>query len=134
MIPLFGPYALRPLLPDDARAIFRAIDTQRAYLGRWLPFVALTHCEDDGRAFVSASLADPANPVYTLRADERFAGLIGFPCGSGGGSTEQSYTPNSSLPANGSISTSTSAKSRMPIHKKSPCQSRGFPQSIYGYL
>ncbi len=134
MIPLFGPYVLRLLLPDDARAIFRSIDTQRAYLGRWLPFVALTLCENDSRAFVSTSLADPANPVYTTRADERFAGLIGFPCGSGGGSTEQNNTPNSSLPANGSISTSTSAKSRMPIHKKSPCQGRGFPQSIYGYL
>lgn len=77
-IPLFDTFALRPLRTDDAGDIFRAIDTQRAYLGAWLPFVALTRCEADSRAFVSAALADPANPVYTLRDDDRFAGLIGF--------------------------------------------------------
>lgn len=77
-IPLFGSFALRPLRSGDARDIFRAIDSQRAYLGRWLPFVALTRCEDDSRAFVSAVLADPANPVYTIRSRGSFAGLIGF--------------------------------------------------------
>lgn len=78
MIPLFGSYALRPLQADDARDIFRAIDTQRAYLGVWLPFVALTHCEEDSRAFVGSALADAANPVYTIRDGDFFAGLIGF--------------------------------------------------------
>jgi len=77
-IPLFGTFALRPLQADDTRDIFCAIDTQRDYLGRWLPFVALTQSEEDSRSFVSATLADPANPVYTLRADDRFAGLVGF--------------------------------------------------------
>ncbi len=76
--PLFDTFALRPLQADDARDIFRAIDSQRAYLGKWLPFVALTRCEEDSRAFVSAALADPANPVFTLRADGLFAGLISF--------------------------------------------------------
>ena len=78
MIPLFGSFALRPLQPDDAGDIFRAIDSQRAYLGKWLPFVALTRSEEDSRAFVDSALADPANPVCTLRAGGRFAGLIGF--------------------------------------------------------
>lgn len=77
-IPLFDNFALRPLQPGDAGDIFRAIDTQRSYLGVWLPFVALTHSEEDSRTFVTATLADSANPVYTLRADGRFAGLIGF--------------------------------------------------------
>lgn len=77
-IPLFDTFALRPLQPGDAGDIFRAIDSQRTYLGKWLPFVALTRSEEDSRAFVSATLADSANPVYTLRADDRFAGLIGF--------------------------------------------------------
>ena len=55
-IPLFGPYALRRLRTEDAPDIFAAIDTQRRYLGRWLP----------------------ANPVFTLRSGNAFAGLIGF--------------------------------------------------------
>ena len=42
-IPLFGPYALRRLRTEDAPDIFASIDTQRRYLGRWLPFVADTH-------------------------------------------------------------------------------------------
>lgn len=78
MIPLFDSYALRPLQPEDASDIFRAIDSQRSYLGRWLPFVALTRSEEDSRAFVSAACSDPANPVYTLRSGDRFAGLVGF--------------------------------------------------------
>ena len=78
MIPLFGPYALRPLQPGDTSDIFRAIDTQRPYLGLWLPFVALTLHEEDTRAFVGSALADTANPVYTIRAGALFAGLIGF--------------------------------------------------------
>ena len=36
-IPLFGPYALRRLRTEDAPDIFASIDTQRRYLGRWLP-------------------------------------------------------------------------------------------------
>ncbi|WP_370458509.1 GNAT family N-acetyltransferase [uncultured Alistipes sp.] len=75
---LFDCFALRPLRPDDSGDIFRAIDSQRDYLGQWLPFVALTRSEEDSRAFIAASLSDPANPVYTLRADGLFAGLIGF--------------------------------------------------------
>ena len=40
-IPLFGPYALRRLRTEDAPDIFASIDTQRRYLGRWLPFVEI---------------------------------------------------------------------------------------------
>ena len=64
-IPLFGPYALRRLRTEDAPDIFASIDTQRRHLGRWLPFVA-------------GMLADTANPVFTLRSGNAFAGLIGF--------------------------------------------------------
>ena len=77
-IPLFGPYALRRLRTEDAPDIFAAIDTQRRYLGRWLPFVAATHRVEQTREVVAAMLADPANPVFTLRVGDAFAGLIGF--------------------------------------------------------
>ena len=77
-IPLFGPYALRRLHAEDAADIFRSIDTQRPYLGRWLPFVAETHCVEQSEAVVAGMLADTANPVFTLRSGNAFAGLIGF--------------------------------------------------------
>ena len=82
-IPLFGPYALRRLRAEDAADIFRSIDTQRPYLGRWLPFVAETHCVEQSEAVVAGMLADTANPVYTIRDGRAFAGLIGFKSATG---------------------------------------------------
>ena len=77
-IPLFGPYALRRIRAEDAADIFRSIDTQRPYLGRWLPFVAETHGVEHSEAVVAGMLTDTANPVYTIRNGGAFAGLIGF--------------------------------------------------------
>ena len=77
-IPLFGPYALRRLRTEDVPDIFASIDTQRRHLGRWLPFVADTHQIEQTRQVVAGMLADTANPVYTIRDGETFAGLIGF--------------------------------------------------------
>ena len=77
-IPLFGPYALRRLRTEDVPDIFATIDTQRRHLGRWLPFVADTHHIEQTRQVVAGMLADTANPVYTIRDGETFAGLIGF--------------------------------------------------------
>lgn len=76
-IPLFDRYTLRPLRAEDAPAIFAAIDTQRDYLGRWLPFVAVTHYIGQTQEVVARMLADAANPVFTLRDGPDFAGLIG---------------------------------------------------------
>lgn len=76
--PLFGPYSLRPLRAEDAPDIFGSIDTQRRHLGRWLPFVAETQRIEQTRSVVAAMLADTANPVFTLRNGNAFAGLIGF--------------------------------------------------------
>ena len=75
--PLFGPYSLRPLRAEDAPDIFASIDTQRRHLGRWLPFVADTHQIEQTRQVVAGMLADTANPVFTLRNGDAFAGLIG---------------------------------------------------------
>ena len=76
--PLPDGFGLRPLRADDAPDIFTAIDTQREHLGRWLPFVAATHRVEQTREVVASMLADPANPVFTLRVRDAFAGLIGF--------------------------------------------------------
>lgn len=76
--PLPDGFGLRPLRADDVPDIFTAIDTQREHLGRWLPFVTATHRVEQTREVVAAMLADPANPVFTLRVRDAFAGLIGF--------------------------------------------------------
>lgn len=75
-IPLFGPYALRPLRDSDAADIFASIDSQRAHLGPWLPFVAETQRIEQTREVVAAMRADA--PVFTIRCGDAFAGLIGF--------------------------------------------------------
>lgn len=75
---LFDPYTLRPIHPDDAQGIFDSIDTQREHLGRWLPFVASTLHVGQTQQVVAKMLADTENPVFTLRAEGVFAGLIGF--------------------------------------------------------
>lgn len=76
--PLFDTFRLRPLRAEDAPAIFTAIDTQREHLGRWLPFVATTQRAEQTQEVVACMLADTANPVFTLRDGDTFAGLIGF--------------------------------------------------------
>lgn len=75
---IFGPYTLRPLRAEDAADIFAAISTQREYLGRWLPFVAATQREEHSREAVAGMLANPDNPVFSIRDGGAFAGLIGF--------------------------------------------------------
>lgn len=79
ILPLADPFVLTELQREDAADIFRAIDTQRRYLGRWLPFVQHTRCIEDSEAFVRSVLeALPYHYVFTIRGGERFAGLIGF--------------------------------------------------------
>ena len=77
-IPLFDDFSLRSLCSGDAPAIFGAIDTQREHLGRWLPFVAATHRVEQTQEVVAGMLNDTANPVFTIRSGDAFAGLIGF--------------------------------------------------------
>ena len=47
---------LRLISIDDAKSIFETIDSQREYLGRWLPFVGYTDSIDDSIAFISSVL------------------------------------------------------------------------------
>lgn len=78
-LPLQGGFLLRELQREDDADIFAAIDEQRRYLGRWLPFVQFTRSIADSEAFVGSVLdAVPYQYVFTIRDRERFAGLIGF--------------------------------------------------------
>lgn len=72
---------LRQIEAADAKDIFRTIDSQREYLGKWLPFVEFTREEADSEAFVNSVISVPeekAEYVFTIRKNGDFAGLIGF--------------------------------------------------------
>ncbi|HPE87840.1 MAG: N-acetyltransferase [Bacteroidia bacterium] len=72
---------LHQLQSSDAADIFHAIDTQRSYLGIWLPFVAVTQSVADSEAFVDSVVNAPAansEPVFAIRKKGAFVGLAGF--------------------------------------------------------
>jgi ribosomal-protein-serine acetyltransferase len=74
---------LKQLEPSDALDIFTTIDTQRAFLGKWLPFVEYTHFIADTQSFVESVVhADEAHFefVFVIRKNQEFAGLFGFKC------------------------------------------------------
>ncbi len=72
---------LKQITENDAQAIFSVIDTQRRYLGEWLPFVYTTLSADDTLNFVR-SVADTPESfrelVFCIFFHKEFAGLIGL--------------------------------------------------------
>lgn len=72
---------LTQLEPTDAKDIFETIDSQRDYLGKWLPFVALTREISDSEQFVNSVVNAPEDRfeyLFAIRKWDRFVGLIGF--------------------------------------------------------
>ncbi|MDR1739856.1 MAG: GNAT family N-acetyltransferase [Bacteroidales bacterium] len=72
---------LRPLELNDYQDIFNTIDSQRKYLGQWLPFVKFTRQPKDSKDFVEMTINQPEDrfeSVFTIRYENQFAGLIGF--------------------------------------------------------
>ncbi len=72
---------LKELSRGDVADIFHTINTQRSYLGAWLPFVAYTKELTDTEAFVESVLHAPDKKreyVFVIRYDGEFAGIIGF--------------------------------------------------------
>lgn len=66
---------------EDASAIFNTIDSERDYLGRWLPFVEYTEQLSDSESFVLSVIDAPENKfeyIFTIRKLGEFIGLIGF--------------------------------------------------------
>jgi ribosomal-protein-serine acetyltransferase len=63
----------------DAEEIFETIDSQRLYLGKWLPFVAVSLSIVNTVFFIDKMLEDThENYVFVIRYKGVFAGLIGF--------------------------------------------------------
>lgn len=72
---------LRQLEQSDSIDIFKTIDSQRAYLGEWLPFVEFTKEISDTKKFVDSVVNAPQDRfeyVFAIRKQEEFVGLIGF--------------------------------------------------------
>lgn len=72
---------LRQIQLSDAEHIFNAINTQRDYLGKWLPFVQLTKKLEDSRFYVESIvnvLTGEQEYVFTIWYQGKFSGLISF--------------------------------------------------------
>ena len=64
-----------------ADALFAAIDSDRARLGRWLPFVETTRGVDDTSAYIRSVSLPPGSEqclVFAIECEGAFAGLIGL--------------------------------------------------------
>ncbi len=65
----------------DAMIIFNTIDSQREYLGKWLPFVESTKDLSDTISYVESILNTPDEKleyVFTILKQNTFVGLIGL--------------------------------------------------------
>jgi len=72
---------LRQIELSDADDIFKTIDSQRAYLGKWLPFVESTQRVEDTIQFIQSILNVPVENrelTFVIHYKGKFAGLIGF--------------------------------------------------------
>ncbi len=72
---------LKQLNKSDSTDIFKAIDSQREYLGKWLPFVESTKEISDTEKYIDSVINSPEDRfeyVFTIRKKDVFAGIIGF--------------------------------------------------------
>lgn len=72
---------LKQLEISDSKDIFDTIDSQREYLGKWLPFVEHTKALSDTKDFVELTVDAPKERfehTFTIRKNGVFIGLIGF--------------------------------------------------------
>ena len=72
---------LKQLEESDAPDIFTMIDSQREYMGKWLPFVAETKTVDDSLAYIRMIAETPESfreLVFCILYRGKFAGLIGL--------------------------------------------------------
>ncbi len=64
---------------SDAEQIFKMVENQRIYLGRWLPFVQYTKSVEDTLSFISSVLSTPEEireMIFCIYFDDIFVGLI----------------------------------------------------------
>ena len=72
---------LKQVESSDSKDIFRTIDSQREYLGKWLPFVEQTRQLADTENFVDSVMNAPEGRfeyVFVIKTGAQFVVLIGF--------------------------------------------------------
>ncbi len=72
---------LERLSGSDADVIFKAVDDNREWLAKWLPFVSYTIELKDTQAFITSVIENrdqTGNEVYVIWYKGDFAGLISF--------------------------------------------------------
>lgn len=70
---------LRELDLSDVTPVFKTIDTERDYLGEWLPFVEKTKDIKFTLAFVDSYVnSDKSDLTFAIYVDNTFAGLVGL--------------------------------------------------------
>ena len=72
---------LKQIELSDAKDVFATIDTQRKYLGEWLPFVAYTHSVENPIKYIQTTLQaskEKCKYVFVIKYINTFAGIIGF--------------------------------------------------------
>jgi ribosomal-protein-serine acetyltransferase len=72
---------LRQLMLNDYEDMYNTINTQREYLGKWLPFVEFTKEPNDTKKAVESTIDLPEDKfeyVFTISYKTQFAGVIGF--------------------------------------------------------
>lgn len=72
---------LRQLKLSDSIEIFNTINSEREYLGKWLPFVAFTQKLKDTENFIKSIVnasKDKFEYTFTIRLQNQFIGVIGL--------------------------------------------------------
>ena len=72
---------LKEIALSDVIDIFNLIDSQREYLGKWLPFVAKTKDVSYTESYITSVLNAPKDRKehnFTIRKQDKIIGLIGF--------------------------------------------------------
>jgi ribosomal-protein-serine acetyltransferase len=80
-LPVGDDLHLDALKISHAAVVYQAIDKNRYYLRRWLPFVDQTRRKEDTEIYIRMLLSErekSANEVFTLWYKGDFAGLAGF--------------------------------------------------------
>ncbi len=73
--------SLKQIEMIDANDMFTTIDTQRNYLGTWLPFVSYTKSIENTKDFINKIENTPDEEkeyIFVIKYSSEFAGLIGF--------------------------------------------------------
>ena len=81
MIKVDDNFEIRPVSLASAKVIFESIQSSKAYLKEWLPFVDSTKSVDDTKKFIKSvfnSNCTKQDEIFEIWYDKTFAGLIGF--------------------------------------------------------